>query len=54
MENITEKKGVYQFGLVTAFLLGGPFVTGWLVSENLKQFNEFKKAKKIKRSLFKK
>ncbi len=48
MENIIEKKGVYQGSLIFALLFGGPFVTGWLVSENLKELGEFKKARKIK------
>jgi len=47
-ETAVEKKGVYMFGLIIAFLVGGPFVTGWLASENLKEFGELKKAKIIK------
>lgn len=47
-ENVIEKKGIYQGSLFFAFLFGGPFVTGWLVSENLKEFGEIKKAKMIK------
>lgn len=47
-KNVAEKRGLYQGSLFFAFLFGGPFVTGWLVSENLKELGEIQKAKIIK------